>query len=174
MGYISQGSVQDRTARKGGGAGYQWTRKVAQKTVTLSLTAEQFVKMTDATTNYPVVTGGALTASDRPLLDLGVGQIPATGPATATDTLATKGRGLEDTIFRLKDPTNAVVDFKTEPKQFFQKQVGLDPQMHGWAVCVWIRDRNKAGQWQAWYRTAIPLADTRFTEHLTELKDEQP
>jgi len=52
IGYISQGSVQNRTARKGGGAGYQWTRKVAQKTVTVSLTAEQFVKMQQATLNY--------------------------------------------------------------------------------------------------------------------------
>ena len=52
VGYISQGSVQDRTARKGGGAGYQWTRKVAQKTVTVSLTAEQFVKMKEAVRNY--------------------------------------------------------------------------------------------------------------------------
>ena|SRR5436309_11231 len=52
VGYISQGSVQDRTARKGGGAGYQWTRKVAQKTVTVSLTAEQFVKMKEAVSNY--------------------------------------------------------------------------------------------------------------------------
>ena len=52
LGYISQGSVQDRTGRKGGGAGYQWTRKVAQKTVTLSLTPEQFLKMKEATTNY--------------------------------------------------------------------------------------------------------------------------
>ncbi len=52
LGYISQGSVQDRTARKGGGAGYQWTRKVAQKTVTVSLTPEQFVKMKEATANY--------------------------------------------------------------------------------------------------------------------------
>ena len=34
VGYISQGSIQDRTARKGGGAGDQWTRKVVQKTVT--------------------------------------------------------------------------------------------------------------------------------------------
>src|ERR1051326_3996437 len=34
LGPISQGSVQDRTARKGGGAGYQWTRKVTGKTVT--------------------------------------------------------------------------------------------------------------------------------------------
>src|SRR6184192_4309975 len=52
LGYLSQGSVQDRTARQGGGAGYQWTRKVAQKTVTVSLTAEQFVKMKEAVSNY--------------------------------------------------------------------------------------------------------------------------
>jgi len=52
LGYISQGSVQDRTSRKGGGVGYQWTRKVAQKTLTVSLTAEQFVQMKQATTNY--------------------------------------------------------------------------------------------------------------------------
>jgi len=52
VGYISQGSVQDRTARSGGGAGYQWTRKVDQKTITVSLTAEQFSKMKDAVSNY--------------------------------------------------------------------------------------------------------------------------
>jgi hypothetical protein len=51
-GYLSQGSVQDRTARRGGGAGYQWTRKVAQKTVTVALTAEQFVEMKKAIANY--------------------------------------------------------------------------------------------------------------------------
>ena len=52
LGYISQGSVQDRTAREGGGAGYQWTRKVAQKTVTVALTQEQFGKMKAAVLNY--------------------------------------------------------------------------------------------------------------------------
>jgi hypothetical protein len=52
MGYISQGSVQDRTARKGGGAGYQWTRKVAQKTVSVSLSLEQFAQMKKAVNNY--------------------------------------------------------------------------------------------------------------------------
>lgn len=52
VGYISQGSVQDRTRRQGGGAGYQWTRKVAQKTVSVSLSAEQFKKMKKATANY--------------------------------------------------------------------------------------------------------------------------
>ena len=50
-GYISQGSVQDRTARQGGGAGYQWTRKVGQKTVTVSLTAQQFQEMKQAVAN---------------------------------------------------------------------------------------------------------------------------
>ena len=52
LGYISQGSVQDRTARQGGGAGYQWTRKVAAKTVTVSLTPEQFAQMKQAVANY--------------------------------------------------------------------------------------------------------------------------
>lgn len=52
LGPISQGSVQDRTARQGGGAGYQWTRKVAGKTVTVSLTPEQFAKMKEAVGNY--------------------------------------------------------------------------------------------------------------------------
>ena len=52
LGLISKGSVQDRTARQGGGAGYQWTRKVAQKTVTVSLTADQFAKMKEAVANY--------------------------------------------------------------------------------------------------------------------------
>lgn len=52
VGYISQGSVQDRTGRCGGGAGYQWTRKVAQKTVTVALTSEQFGQMKEAVGNY--------------------------------------------------------------------------------------------------------------------------
>jgi hypothetical protein len=52
VGYISQGSVQDRTARRGGGVGYQWTRKVAAKTVTVALTQEQFSKMSQAVGNY--------------------------------------------------------------------------------------------------------------------------
>ena len=52
MGLISQGSVQDRRARRGGGAGYQWTRKLDQKTVTVSLTADQFNKMKEAVGNY--------------------------------------------------------------------------------------------------------------------------
>jgi len=34
--------VDRATARQGGGAGYQWTRKVARKTITVALNAEEF------------------------------------------------------------------------------------------------------------------------------------
>ncbi|WP_106396441.1 type II toxin-antitoxin system RelE/ParE family toxin [Actinocorallia populi] len=32
---------------------------------------------------------------------------------------------------------------------------------------------DKAGNWNRWYREAIPLADERFTEHLITLKEEE-
>jgi len=37
IGYISQGSVQQRSVAASGRSGYQWTRKVAQKTVSVAL-----------------------------------------------------------------------------------------------------------------------------------------
>ena len=51
IGYISQGSVLDRTQLRRRRSGYQWTRKVAQKTITVSLSAEQFQSMKDAVAN---------------------------------------------------------------------------------------------------------------------------
>ncbi|MFC7545502.1 type II toxin-antitoxin system RelE/ParE family toxin [Plantactinospora sp. GCM10030261] len=38
---------------------------------------------------------------------------------------------------------------------------------------VFLIAGDKSGRWQSWYRTAIPLADARFEEHLTRLKEEQ-
>jgi hypothetical protein len=51
IGYISDGSVQDRTKLKPPRSGYQWTRKVGQKTVTVALSAEQFEGMQKAIQN---------------------------------------------------------------------------------------------------------------------------
>ncbi len=39
---------------------------------------------------------------------------------------------------------------------------------------VFLVAGDKSGQWRSWYRTAIRLADARFEEHLTRLKEEQP
>jgi DNA-binding response OmpR family regulator len=50
-GYISQGSVQQRLIAASGRSGYQWTRKVAQKMVSVALSAEQFEAMKAAVTN---------------------------------------------------------------------------------------------------------------------------
>jgi DNA-binding response OmpR family regulator len=50
-GYISQGSVQQRSVAASGRSGYQWTRKVAQKTVSVALSQAQFEAMKEAVTN---------------------------------------------------------------------------------------------------------------------------
>lgn len=51
IGYITQGSVLDRSTLKPPRAGYQWTRKVAGKTRTLSLSPEQFRSFKQAIEN---------------------------------------------------------------------------------------------------------------------------
>ena len=50
-GYISQGSVLDRSALQPARSGYQWTRKVARKTVTVALSAEQYAALGQAIGN---------------------------------------------------------------------------------------------------------------------------
>ena len=51
IGYISQGSVVDRSKLRRPRSGYQWTRKVAQKTVTVALSPEQFQGIRKAVEN---------------------------------------------------------------------------------------------------------------------------
>src|SRR5204862_5201437 len=51
MGYISRGSVLARSVATSGRSGYQWTRKVAGKTVSVSLSPEQFEAMKQAVSN---------------------------------------------------------------------------------------------------------------------------
>src|SRR5437773_5046660 len=51
IGYISRGSVLARSVATSGRSGYQWTRKVAGKTVTVSLSQEQFEAMKQAVSN---------------------------------------------------------------------------------------------------------------------------
>jgi len=51
IGYFSQGSVQQRSVAASGRSGYQWTRKVAQKTVSVALSPAQFEAMKEAVAN---------------------------------------------------------------------------------------------------------------------------
>jgi len=51
IGYISQGSILDRSTLRPPRSGYQWTRKVAQKTITVALSPEQFRSLKEAIAN---------------------------------------------------------------------------------------------------------------------------
>jgi hypothetical protein len=51
IGYISQGSVLDRSTLRPPRRGYQWTRKVARKTITVALSSEQFHWLEQAVDN---------------------------------------------------------------------------------------------------------------------------
>ncbi len=46
---------------------------------------------------------------------------------------------------RLIDPKSAIVDFRNEPKKMYQRGIALDPAQAGWAVCVWVNDKNREG-----------------------------
>ena len=63
---------------------------------------------------------------------------------------------------RLKDPAAAIVEFPTEPKQMFQKQIGLDPQVHGWAVCVLVRDKKANGAWDDAFPMTVFLRNEKI------------
>ena len=51
IGYISRGSVLARSVATSGRSGYQWTRKVAGKTVSVALSPEQFEALKQAVSN---------------------------------------------------------------------------------------------------------------------------
>jgi len=51
IGYISQGSVCQRSVSTSGRSGYQWTRKHRGKTVTVCLSEEQFKELKQAVAN---------------------------------------------------------------------------------------------------------------------------
>ena len=51
IGYISQGSVVDRSQLRPPRSGYQWTRKVKAKTVTVALSESEFGALAQAIAN---------------------------------------------------------------------------------------------------------------------------
>ena len=55
IGYISQGSVLDRSTLRSPRSGYQWTRKLAQKTITVALSPEQVQSMRTAIENRRIL-----------------------------------------------------------------------------------------------------------------------
>ena len=52
---------------------------------------------------------------------------------------------------RLTDPKTAVVEFRTEPKQLYQRDTVARARQYGWATCVWINDKNRDGAYDGFY-----------------------
>ena len=46
---------------------------------------------------------------------------------------------------RLTSPKDAVVEFRNEPKQLYQRGTPVRGEQYGWGVCVFINDKNKTG-----------------------------
>jgi hypothetical protein len=53
----------------------------------------------------------------------------------------------------------------TEVRMLF----AFDPQREA----IFLIAGDKSGQWKTWYEKAIPIADQRFEDHLTSLKEER-
>ena len=52
---------------------------------------------------------------------------------------------------RLVDPKDAIVEFRTEPQQMYQRKVALRDMHYGWAACVWVNDKNSSGAYSGFY-----------------------
>jgi hypothetical protein len=70
IGYISQGSVLQRSVATSGRSGFQWTRKVAQKTVTVALSRQQYLALGRAVRNQRTLhkTLGRMEALSRQII----------------------------------------------------------------------------------------------------------
>lgn len=63
---------------------------------------------------------------------------------------------------RLTDPKNAIVEFRTEPKPFYQRDSGLRDRQYGWAMCVWVNDKNREGAFDGFYPMTFFIRDEKI------------
>jgi hypothetical protein len=66
---------------------------------------------------------------------------------------------------RLRDPAAAVVEFRAGPQQLFQRETPLRRQQWGWAVCVWVNDKNRQGAFEGFYPMSVLIRDEKI-EHV--------
>jgi hypothetical protein len=63
---------------------------------------------------------------------------------------------------RLTDPKSAIVEFRTEPKPLYQRDSGLRARQYGWAVCVWVNDKNRQGAFEGFYPMTVFIRDEKI------------
>ncbi|HZO03789.1 MAG TPA: hypothetical protein VFB93_21605 [Burkholderiales bacterium] len=65
---------------------------------------------------------------------------------------------------RLTDPKAAIVEFRTEPQQMFQRAVALRPMHYGWATCVWVNDKNRSGAYAGFYPMTVFIRNEKIVQ----------
>jgi hypothetical protein len=63
---------------------------------------------------------------------------------------------------RLVDPKDAIVEYRSEPKQLFQRKTPVRDQQYGWGVCVWVNDKNKKGAFDGFFPMSFILRDEKI------------
>ena len=63
---------------------------------------------------------------------------------------------------RLTDPKDAIVEFRNEPQQLFQKKTPVRDPQWGWAVCVWVNDKNRVGAYDGFYPMSFVLRNEKI------------
>jgi len=63
---------------------------------------------------------------------------------------------------RLMSPKDAVVEFRNEPKQIYQRGTPVRGEQYGWGVCVFINDKNKAGAYDGFYPMTFVLRNEKI------------
>jgi hypothetical protein len=65
---------------------------------------------------------------------------------------------------RLTDPKAAIVEFRTEPQQMYQRSVALRPMHYGWATCVWVNDKNTSGAYSGFYPMTVFMRNEKIVQ----------
>ena len=63
---------------------------------------------------------------------------------------------------RLTDPKSAVVEFRTEPKHLYQRDTAVRARQYGWAMCVWVNDKNRQGNFDGFYPMTFFIRDEKI------------
>jgi len=66
---------------------------------------------------------------------------------------------------RLTDPAAAIVEFRASPTQLYQRETPLRKKEWGWAVCVWVNDKNKQGAFDGFYPMSVFIRNEKI-EHV--------
>lgn len=60
------------------------------------------------------------------------------------------------------DAGKVVIDYKGEPKKLYQKATPVRGEQYGWAVCVWVNDRNWKGEYDGFYPMTLFIRDEKI------------